>query len=208
MRSIAKKHKRADQSEVNELIKKEWKIIKHFRDENKVLVMSIVWLLIAIIVINTIFVVARLSDRDEKNDARVVAASYAGVTLTSQQYAQTTAFAAHISNVYETAQEDHAFPLDPDQTMLILNLTVTNNTTTEQDLYPVNQLFVRDQEGGTYTPHASMFITQPLAAQTVKPGQTVTGQISFAIPKRLTRPLLYVDTRWDNQAPVVFDVLR
>ena len=40
------------------------------------------------------------------------------------------------------------------------------------------------------------------------PGKTVTGQLSFAVPKILAHPLLYIDLGWGDTAPVVIDVMK
>lgn len=190
-------------------LRRDWKLFKHFQNENHLLVMAFVWLLIAIAIINTIYIIDRHTDQEEQREHNTTPTfSFVGTTLTSQQEVKTPAFNAHVSNVYETDKTDYAFPFDTGQTILIFDISITNNTAASQDFYPANQLFVRDQEGGSYQPHASMYVTRPVAAQTIKPGQTVSGQISFAIPKRLTRPLLYVDLGWNNQTPAVFDVLH
>lgn len=198
--------KTTTESSLEKEMKREWKVMKHFKDENKLLFMGFVWLVVAILAINTIYVISARTDNNGLVGKTVT--PFASHVLTSQQYAQTTAFAVHIDNVTETDKQDVAFPLLEGNTMLILDISITNNTVTQQDFYPVNQLFVRDQEGGNYAPHASIYITNPIPAESLKPGQTVSGQISFEIPKRLTRPLLYVDLGWDNQLPIVYDVLR
>lgn len=206
MKGILKKKKKPTlEQQIGTEIKREWKVLQHFKDENKVLFMALVWVVVAILVVNTIYVVVRHTDDDDRLVASTI--PYANHVLTSQQTADTAAFSAHISNVYETDSADLALP-EGGYTILVFDISVTNNTNGEQDLYPVNQFFVRDQEGGTYTPHASLHMIRPLEAAPLKSGQTVAGQLAFAVPKRLTRPLLYVDLGWNSQSPVVFDVLH
>ncbi len=53
-----------------------------------------------------------------------------------------------------------------------------------------------------------MYVTKQIAAGKIAPGKTISGQISFGIPKSATNPLLFVDTGWGNEAPIVIDVLR
>jgi uncharacterized protein YxeA len=128
--------------------------------------------------------------------------------LTSQQIAKSNAYTIAISSVGEINKYDPAFTIAEDEALLVATISITNNTNIKQDLYPVNQIYVRSNEGSFYQLHPSMFVTEPLQADPVDPGQTAKGEISFAIPKNLGQPLLYIDLGWDNYVPVVYDVLK
>ena len=81
------------------------------------------------------------------------------------------------------------------------------NTTQKQTLTPVTQLYVRDRDGGYYPLRASSYtFKNPLQATVLLPGQVVTGQIAFAIPKNTALPLLYIDFGWNDLAPSVISV--
>ena len=128
--------------------------------------------------------------------------------LLSNEVGATGAYVARISQVTETSAPDPAFAIDTAHTFLILNVAITNHLSGPVDFMPVNHLYVRDNEGGTFPMHPASSLTSPIAAGKLQPGQTVSGQVSFVIPKKLARPLLYVDPQWDDLAPIVFDVLH
>ena len=128
--------------------------------------------------------------------------------LTSSQTGHTAAYDVSLTGVTEDATPDPAFTLETGYTFLIFDITVTNRSAGTLDFVPVNQLYVRDNQGDTFTMHPASKLTKPIAATKLEPGQSATGQVSFAIPKKLARPLLYVDPQWDDLAPIVFDVLH
>lgn len=128
--------------------------------------------------------------------------------LTSHQIASSDAYTIAIGSVTENDKKDPAFTISESETMLIADITITNNSAHTQDLLPSTQLYVRSREGSTYGMHPSVYVTSPLQAEKVLPGQTIQGQVSFAVPKILDRPLLYIDLGWDNYVPVVYDILH
>ena len=89
-----------------------------------------------------------------------------------------------------------------------MNISITNLTQETQNLVPDTQLYVRTDQGDYSTLHASMFVTNPLPATALKPGYTESGQVSFNVSKQASRPLVYIDTGWNNYAPIVYDVLH
>jgi len=207
---IRKKASKNDDSmssidQLDETFKSELQYFWRFTDENHLLLTGFVLLLCAMVIINTIFIVNHFT---KPTQVSVQAASYSNHVINSGLTARTPAFNVSASQVYETTKTDMAFPIAGDQTMLIFTITITNNQQSAANFYPVNQLYIRDQEGSNYAPHASMYVTNPIAAQLVPPHKTITGQISFAIPNHLSRPLLYVDLGWGTQVPVVFDILH
>ncbi len=162
--------------------------------------------LIVLLIINAAYITNRIYHDSTQPAPRVIANS--NLVLTSLQADETKNYTVKVSNVTESSAFDPAFTIDTTDTMLIMDISITNHTAGKQDLTPTTQLYVRDREGDTFVMHPSIAIKNPLAAASVLPGQTVTGQISFAVPKRLAHPLLYVDFGWTNQAPTVIDVLR
>lgn len=128
--------------------------------------------------------------------------------LDSRQRAVTPAWRVNIANVTSTTAPDPAFGLDDTQALLMLDITITNTSAREAELFPVNQLYVRG-DAGEYCPmHASMHIVDPLQSGPLAPGEARSGQLSFAIPKNLANPLLYVDLGWDTQTPSIFAVYK
>lgn len=189
--------------------RREWRHFIKFKDENYLLFTAFVILLAAGVIINTVYLINRDNNIDKhKTQAETFLVPDSSRVLTSQQTGTNVAETVKISSVTENDKTDQAFTLDPSETMLIMNISITNNSASSQHLIPVSQLYVRSDEGDHATLHASMYVSSPLSATDLKPGQTATGQISFNLPKRIAHPLLYIDTGWERTTPLVFDVLR
>lgn len=186
--------------------RREWKNALRFKNENHWLFIGFVLLIAALVIINTAYIIDRSGMPHITSSSS--SASTPNQIKTSLQNASAGGYDVAISNVTENADTDHAFPFAETETMLILDFRITNKTAAVQHLTPVNQLFIHDRDGGLYKMHASMYVTNPLAAQDLAPGDSAEGQISFAIPKTQTKPLLFVDPGWTNETPVVFDVLH
>lgn len=188
-------------------LKREYKRFEKFRNENSLLFGVFVLGVTALVVINTIFWVQYTSQRyqDENEHSATIASLTA---TTSLQTAKNFAVSAKVSNVGTTNKVDRAFTLAADETLLTMDISMTNLTSQTQHLIPVSQFYIRGTEGEYAELHASSFVKSPLAAQNLKPGTSATGQLSFAVPKSLERPLLYIDTAWDNSTPLVIDVLN
>lgn len=188
--------------------KREWKHLKKFTDENYLLFTAFIFLLAAAVIINTVYIV-KISSRPDENRvaSTTITLPDSAKVLTSHQVGTNAALEVSVSDVTENDSPDNAFAILPTETMLILTISITNKTDDTQQLIPVNQLYVRSNEGDYSTLHVSSFVTAPLAATDLAPGKTATGQISFNVPKRVAHPLLYVDTGWANMVPLVFDVL-
>ena len=168
-------------------------------EDNQLVVTSLVVLLSALVVINASYLASRLSQS---------ASAQASHVLTSHQVASTHSLTASITNMSENSAPDPAFTLDDSEVILIMTLSITNHTSHIQDFIPTSQLYVRTRDGDYRPLHPSMFVTKPIVSGKIKPGQTITGQVSFSVPKASTNPLLYVDTGWNDDVPVVFNVLE
>jgi hypothetical protein len=178
-------------------------------DEKHLLFTAFIIVLTSLVVVNTIFWL----DRNPNSGVKLFRYSssqgnYPSKVLTTQQQASTPVYQATVSEVTEQAKFDPAFTIANDETVLLMDITITNTSSGQQDLIPVNQLYVRDRQGDFFPMHASSLITSPLAAATLESGQRASGQVSFVVPKTLAQPLLYIDLGWNDYAPVVFDVLR
>lgn len=184
--------------------KREWRNALKFMDENHLLFMGFVFLLAAAVIINTVYVINR-SGKPVVNGSAT--AAY-GTIYKSLDQAENRVAKVSIANVTESDTPDPAFPLNDTQTLLVLDLTITNKTAVTQHLIPSTQLFVHDRDGGLYILQASSRLTNALAAQDLSPGASATGQVAFAVPKRQTTPLLYIDVGWDNDTPIIYDVLH
>ena len=171
---------------------------KLFGDENRLLTSSLVVLLSAFIVLAAAYVAHQI--RQPEYDA--------GHVLTSNQPARSPAISASISSISEKNIKDPAFTLADDETILIMTLSITNHTSITQDFIPTSHLYVRTRSGDYRPLHASMFVKKQIPGGKILPGKSLTGQISFGVPKSATNPLLYIDTGWDDEAPIVFDVLQ
>jgi hypothetical protein len=177
-------------------------------DEKHLLFTGFIVVLTSLVVINTIFWLDRNPGTNVKLFRAPNAAPSNTKVLASQQAGTTPAYDVVITNVSEQDKFDPAFTIADDETVLILDISITNKSGGQQDLVPVNQLYARSRDGDYFAMHASSLITKPLAATTLDPGQNASGQVSFVVPKSLAHPLLYVDLGWNDYAPLVYDVLR
>lgn len=203
--TAAKKPKVVQPESLEREIKREWKHFLRFKDENRLLFAAFVMILAAIAVINAVYVVNASNREDRAQSEAVVNVQK---TIPTQLPATTPAYSARVSGVALNDQQDRAFPIDSSETMLIFTLEITNSSGREQDLYPVKQLFVRDEEGRYSEPHASMFVTNPFPAGKIQPGETVSGQLSFAVSKTAIHQYFYLDTGWNGQVPTVYDLSK
>jgi len=206
-KSVKSKPKTTSQSP----LKNENKIAKRTRvvaflerkDEDHLIFTGFVVIIIALVTIVAIEVVTR-----PRMTVVTATAPLHSRILTSNEHGLADGYEVTISNVTVNNDQDQAFPLNADETMLILDMSITNHTTSTQDFVPVTQLYVRSREGNYYQMHASMHVQNPIAATSIEPEQTLSGQVSFAVPKRLSNPLLYIDTGWNDSTPIVFNVLK
>ncbi len=148
--------------------------------------------------------VALIVNYNTKNSNPVNSASILNVT----QIGQSTSARVVIQGVTEDSTYDKLFPILPSETMLIINLSVTNISSITQQFIPASQLYVRDDQGYFAVPHHSSLITNPILPVELAPGQTTSGQIAFNVPKTAASPLVYIDTQWNNAGPIIFDVLH
>jgi hypothetical protein len=128
--------------------------------------------------------------------------------LKTSDIASSEMFDIKISNVYESEKSIKGFEIAQSETFLVFNVSIKNKTGVEQNFYPVTQMFVRDTRSGQTFYMAPTTLSNPLQAGSIKPGDTIEGQLSYAIPKTTPRPLLYIDLGWDDIVPVVFSPLQ
>jgi hypothetical protein len=159
------------------------------------------FVLIALLVLLSI---ALIVNYNSKSSSQINSLSILKVT----QVGQSNSARVEIQGVTEDSTYDRLFPILPSETMLIVNLSVTNISTVTQQFIPASQLYVRDNQGYLAVPHHSSFITNPILPVELAPGQTTTGQVAFNVPKTSSSPLVYIDTQWNNAGPIIFDVLH
>lgn len=193
------------ENEIKE-VKREWRNFLRFNGENRLLFAALIVVLCSFLIVNALLVMSGMSTNSTNDTPEQ--ARYSSQYVTSHYEGKNGALKARISNVTENNQKDPAFTIDPSETMLIMDVSITNTTSSIQHLIPSTQLYVRSDEGDYAQLHASMFVTNPLPAKDLVPNETVTGQISFNVPKRVAMPLVYIDTGWNNFGPVVFDALH
>lgn len=202
---MRRKKKLSNVEQIEEKIKKEYKFLRRFKDknENHLLFAAFLVVMTSMVVVNTLFIIDYVPERRAGT-----ALADPHKVLTSLQRSATEAYVVNVSNVTVNDKEDNAFGPAPGETILILDISITNVSSGQQQLVPASQFFVRDRQGGLYLPHPSSYVTAPLNLVMVDPGSTITGQLSFAIPKILAHPLLYVDLGWNDTAPIVIDVMK
>ena len=188
-------------------LRREFKHFEKFRDENSLLFGVFVAAIVALLVVNTMFWAQYTARRSEREN-RVTTTIADLKSSTSLQTAHNFAVSARVSNVGTKTEQDRAFPIEPGKTLLVMDITVTNKTGNGQQLIPVTQFYVRSSDGQYATLYPSTKLKKALLPQDLKPGESATGQLSFAISERTTKPLLYIDTMWDRATPLVIDVLH
>ncbi len=175
------------------------------KDEDRLIFAAFVLVMTALVVVSTM----KLINEERKEHYDVVRIpSVSSKLLTTHQQGITDGYDVMIKDVGVSNEADRAFPLESDEVLLTMSLEITNRTNSQQDFVPVSQIYVRSKDGDYFQLHPSSHVKTPIAAGAILPGQTISGQISFAIPKRLSKPLLYIDPAWDDFAPVVFDVFK
>jgi hypothetical protein len=209
MKKFTKRAKkvRVEDLDLEQRVEREWKYLRkiYIKDEDHLLFASFIIVLVGIIVLFTLFITSRIPQVQNiviSNGAAPVK------VLSSAQTAKSSVYTIKISNVTENSSPDKAFTYPEDFTMLIADFSITNNSNATQNFIPVTQLYIRSSDGTVYPFHASMYVKKAVQFQHLNPGETQTGQISFAIPKAFAYPLLYVDLGWDNYVPVVFSPLK
>ncbi|MGB2787186.1 MAG: DUF4352 domain-containing protein [Candidatus Saccharimonadaceae bacterium] len=174
-----------------------------FRHHNRLLSFVVILAVVAVVVINALFVVSLVMQASSSQVSR----EYPTV-VKSLETINSPVVAARVSDVTTNSTADLAFSIPTDETMLIMKIKITNNTDTTQHLIPVSQFYVRSSEGDHSPLHVSSYVSEPLSSQDLAAGASAEGQISFAIRKTIERPLLYVDTGWNDATPLVIDVLH
>lgn len=202
---MTKKH----EDNLEEKIVKEWRYLSKIKikDENHLLFAGFIIVILSLLVINTIFIVYKNPGLREL--PRIVfAESSTAKVLTSLQVAENSASTVYIKDVTSSDAPDPAFPLSENETLLMMNVTIKNNSLAEQHLSPTLQIFVRTRDAGYYPFMMTTKTTNLLPVTDVKPGETVSGDVSFAIPKSIAEPLLYIDLGWENVAPIIYNVTK
>jgi hypothetical protein len=134
-------------------------------------------------------------------------ASY-GRSLGPKAQAETDIYKMRITSSVTTVANDPAFTPAAGQDLVVFAISVTNRSQAIQPFLPSVQTYIRDDEGGTYPMHPSVGATNPLPATDLHPGETVSGQLSYAIPSTLKHFRFYVDPQWQGMTPVVFNLNR
>ena len=184
-------------------IRKEYRHFERFRGENSLLFASFVVAIVAVLMVNTLFWVQFTEQRSANEQSHATAKQ---TVRTSLQTVQNFAVEAYVRDVGEDSRVDHAFPIADNQKLLTMRFTVKNISDKPQQFLPVNHLYVRTEQGDYAGLQASSYHKSPLQAQILQPGQSTAGDISFAVSKQTTKPLLYIDTGWMLSTPLVISV--
>jgi len=177
-----------------------------FRHDHSLMFAAFTIALTALVVINTLFIYKMIAEGLFDTDTRQQLV-YPSRT-TSLQLASNSAISAQVRNVTVVDTVDPMFARDPSMAMLVMELTVRNKTNETQHFIPVNHVFVRSEDGTYSALTMTSFAKKPISAAEIAPGEAVTGDVSFAIPKSAANPLMYVDTGWNRSVPLVVDVLH
>ena len=175
---------------------------ERFRHQHSLLFAAFVLGITTLVVLNTVFIVRIIVHGTPYQPVTIYPSS-----TTSLQMADNGSVQAQVRNV-AMYEKDQVFPIDSSQKILAMNITIKNTTNKRQHFIPVNHLYVRSEEGTYSALHISSYATTPIPAQEINPQETLSGQITFAVPSTVAAPLLYVDTGWDKSVPLVIDVLH
>lgn len=74
---------------------------------------------------------------------------------------------------------------------IIITAHITNHTASNFEFAPVVQTYVTDSSGARYE-MAPTSLENPIRAGTIAPGQTQTGQLSYAVPDDATKLVLHI----------------
>lgn len=123
---------------------------------------------------------------------------------TTEQRITTAALSAEVNSVTEVpARELMSGNVIDTQKGLIIHVSITNNTDVEQYFLPVNQVFIKGSDDSIYQMSPLAGVRNPITAGAVAPGETLEGDMSFAVNKEETDNWLYIDTRWNGMSPLV-----
>lgn len=159
---------------------------KIFRDEDRLLFASFVIILAALIVVAVVYVSGHQNNIVYKSIDS--APSAPTKVLTSQQVAQSGAYSISVSNVTASDKKDPAFGISDSETILFVTVSITNKSDRKQDLAPVTQFYARSRDGSNFPMHPSMYVTDPLPSAKLSPGETIKGEVTFAVPKKSIEP--------------------
>lgn len=113
-----------------------------------------------------------------------------------------------VTSEMRTVAQDPAFAVAADEDIVIVSMEITNRSDQEFGFFPSVHTYLRDNEGRSYMMHPTVMMKSPLPATDMKPGQTVKGELSYAVPARLKTFRMYVDPQWGDMAPAVFKLHR
>lgn len=205
-------HKKTIDEEINDEIqkdiqevKREWRHFVKFKDENRLLFAAFVIVVTSLVIIVSADIINRSSVLPIANGSQQADPN---LVLSTLETGNNREMEVRVSNVSENNKPELAFAYDPLETMLIATISVKNLTSKAQSFIPVNIVYVRGEDGSYAQLHPSTFVTNKFPDGYIQPGQTVTGQVSFAILKAVGHPKLYIDTGWSNLAPMVFDLFH
>lgn len=125
-----------------------------------------------------------------------------------QAQVTTNMYQANLVGDIKVVQNEPAFKPAEGNEIIILKMSLTNTTNSLQHFLPSFHTYIRDEEGQTFELHPTLSVTDPLPAADLNPGESVSGELSYEIPKNLKNFRFYVDPYWDRMAPVVFRLSR
>lgn len=123
---------------------------------------------------------------------------------TTEQRITTAALSAEVTSVSEVLARDlMTGQVTEGQKGLIVHVSITNNTDTEQYFLPVNHVFIKGSDDAIYQMSPLAGVRNPITAGAIAPGATLEGDMSFAVSKDEADNWLFIDTRWNGMSPLV-----
>ena len=107
-----------------------------------------------------------------------------------------------VSNVKEETNYIMGIKPTDSEKIIVLTVSITNNSEEPFEIYPTIQTFIRDDQGVTYT-MVPVALDDPFEAKTLQPGESETGNLSYLVTNRPLPLLYYIENRQSNIGPFV-----
>lgn len=86
---------------------------------------------------------------------------------------------------------------------LVLAIKVKNLSSGSKPFLPANQLFIKSRDGMIYQMRPVSGVNDAITAGDIPAGETLEGEVSFIVDKTAEQLRLFVDSRWDDEPPIV-----
>ena len=122
-----------------------------------------------------------------------------------QQTTIGNAVSVAVTHIYQDQELASKMHLPEDQRLIIIEASLTNQSSQDFTYLPSTHTYIRDIYGDTTTIFAD--VAQPaLPAGPIKPGQTINGKLAFIIGLTNINRWVYFDLHYNNSLPILYAV--